>query len=84
MASLIKTYITDAPWRSILLFGLLFAFLSGGLHLFLRYRTTGEYSSGAWYGDLALWFLAGMFTKYVTWRATGYLERKNEQWRANR
>ncbi len=80
MDTFIKTYIIDAPWRSILFFGLLFAIVAGGLNLLVGYKNGEDYALNNWYGELTMWFLAGVFTKYVTWRAEGALERRNTRW----
>ena len=84
MTSLIKTYITDAPWGTILSYGLLFGLLVGGLQVLLRYKTTGAYFTGTWYSELAMWFTVGIFVKYSTWRAESYLDRKNKKWASKR
>lgn len=84
MSTLLKTYITDAPWRSVLFQGLLFAVVMGGIFILVRYKNDEEYSFGSWYGELGMWFVVGIFTKYVTWRAEGALERKNARWKAKK
>lgn len=84
MTNFIKTYITAAPWRTILLYGLIFAVMVGGLQLLIHYKNGENYTSGSWYGELGIWYVVGIFTKYVTWRAEGALERKNARWKAKK
>jgi hypothetical protein len=84
MSTFIKTYITAAPWRAILLYGLIFAILVGGIQVLVRYKNGESYTSGSWYEELAMWYVAGMFSKYVTWRAEGAIERKNARWKAKK
>ena len=80
MTPFVKTYILDAPWRSILLFGFLFALLAEGLSLLTEYRSMGDNLPEGLSKKLVVWFLAGIFAKYTTWRAQGYLERRNKRW----
>ncbi|TXF91698.1 hypothetical protein FUA23_00500 [Neolewinella aurantiaca] len=73
----IKTYITDAPWRSILLFAPFFAVFM----VFLQSRSNPDFYGGKWKSELALWSVAGLAIGYSTWRAEGSLERKNARWK---
>lgn len=84
MAAFIKTYITDAPWRSILFSGLFFTVFAGGINLLVRSINTGGFFTGYWYLDLIMWFTVGVFSRYFTWRAQGHLERKNKKWTEKR
>jgi hypothetical protein len=54
MSTFIKTYITAAPWRAILLYGLIFAILVGGIQVLVRYKNGESYTSGSWYEELAM------------------------------
>ncbi len=80
MTPLIKTYITGAPWRTILFFGPSF----GLLMVFLLSRSERAYYGGNWYSELAIWSILGIVIGYSTWRSEGALERKNARWRAKR
>lgn len=84
MTPFLKTYIIDAPWRSILLSGLFFALAAGGLNLLVSYNTSGATLTGSWYGDLAIWYPVGMLVGYNAWTADGYLERRNARWKAKK
>ena len=84
MKAFLNTYIAAAPWRAILLYGVFFAFVCGGLNLLVRYRNEPDLLTERWTGELAMWFIAGMFARYVTWRAEGALERRNERWKAKK
>ena len=84
MATFVKTYIIDAPWRLILLYGLFYAVSVGGPMILIQYKTTRTNLTGNWYAELGMWFAIGIFVKYTTWRGEGYLERKNQRWKAKK
>lgn len=84
MTPFLKTYIIDAPWRTILFSGLFFAVTAGGLFLLAGSRNNGAFFSGHWYVDLSMWFSVGLLFQYSTWLGEGYLERKNARWKAKK